>query len=123
MRGKEESLEEICKYFGYDPEKVRQNDYVTFPADDFMPRLREMYNFARDKYLARKKARIIIDHDPRFPRALIQVETDKFIFLTDEEVLRKRELEDHLKEGQFLEDALEHTGLDQNIREALGLPE
>ena len=123
MAQEEKSFEEICEYFGYDPEKVRQNDYEIFPTDDFMPRLKEMYSFARYKYLARKKSRIIIDHDPRFPMALVQIETNKDIFLSYEQGLRLHEVEAQLKAGQSLEEFLGHTGLDQSIRETLGFKE
>ena len=117
------SLEGVCEYFGYDVDEVRKNQYHLFPTDDFMPRLKEFYSFARENKLARKKSRIIIDHDPRYPLAMVQVVTDKAIYLSQEQGLRIHEAEAHLSEVRYHEELFGHTGIDQSIRETLGYPE
>ena len=117
------SLEGVCEYFGYDVDEVRKNKYHLFPTDDFMPRLREFYSFARENKLARKKSQIIIDHDPRYPIAMVQVVTDKMIFLSHEQGLRIHEAEANRKSDQCHEELFGHTGIDQSIRETLGYPE
>ena len=109
--------------FGYDVDEVRKNKYHLFPTDDFMPRLREFYRFARENKLARKKSQIIIDHDPRYPIAMVQVVTDKMIFLSHEQGLRIHEAEANRKSDQCHEELFGHTGIDQSIRETLGYPE
>ena len=117
------SFDDACRYFGYDPDEVTKNEYHLFPTDDFMLKMKEMYEFARNDRLARKASRIVIDHDPRFPVAMIQVVTDKNIYLSPTQGKRIREAEAQGKEAPSYEALFGHTGLDQSIRETLGLPE
>ena len=123
MEGKRKTLEEACDYFGYDPDEVRKGKWYLFPADEFMTKLGEFYSMARGEKLARKKSRIIVDHDPRFPFALMQINAEKAIYLSSEQGQRLCEAEARLEEGLCHEELFGHTGLDQGIREALGYPE
>jgi len=119
----EKVFEDTCRYFGYDPGEISEQECRLIPEDEFMPWLRKVYTFVREGKLARKASRIVMDHDPRCPFALIRVITDRAVYFSFEQGLRLHELTDQPKGCPCLEEYLGHTGLDQSIRETLGLPE
>ena len=66
------NMDKACAHFGYDPELLRKEASALWPRDELLEKVASLVDFIKFEELDKKKFRIVIDHDPEYPRVLAQ---------------------------------------------------